>query len=1040
MATPDLFDAYFRRADVDCDGRISGQEAVSFFQGFNLHREVLAKVWQYADKGQIGFLSRLEFYHALKLITVVQSGRELTPAIVSKALSEPAVSQIPAPQIQLPSVRAQVAPQTVGAAGPVRPSGPQAQQQYAAGPLSPGPRPMVSTTLHRAPTLPTSGVPANIPADWPSNKSSSWPGPVSTNNLSGQVSQPKATFPTQDLFQGGSLPVATAGAPKPSAEPDLFGGDVFTAVPVKPQTPTSQAQTQGSWQMPQTSLAMPNQIPQPRGPQATGQPDLASLSIVSTSSAPASVSKQLQPIASPAGQAERGFAVPMAVVDGTKAWPKMTDAIVRGYTKIFFEVDTDKDGKISGAQAHDLFLSWRLPREVLKQIWDLSDQDHDSMLSLREFCLALYLMERHREGRALPAAISPAFYFDESGVQALRISEAQVAVAQNSAGHNVPAWQHNPGVLQTAGPGSQPRPGLQPRAVGIPPRGVAQAAGPGLPPRPVPQGSPLQGQVPVQASTRAPGRDGLLSAQPVPPAQPAQQKSKAPVLEMNLVNQLPADDQLTLQTKHQEAVDAEKKVLELEKQIMDSKEKMEFYRTKMQDIVLFKTRCDNRLTEITERASTDKREVETMTKRYNEKFRQAGESQSRLLADEAAFRDVQERRLELYSAILKIEQGGDNNALLQSRAERLQTDLDELRKSLNSKCKQFGLRIKPTTLIELPYGWQPGVQENAAAWDDDWDKFDDEGFAYVQEFLEEGTAGSDAAKLKSVTNWDENGQSEDGFDFSTADEEVHADEKPSNGNGGPGEFSHDSTANGDSSPGVDLSSSSPRRHLQTTIFDTTNANNKDSQSDGFGLSSWQSDNDADGGDWASAFSRRSDDTDSTISWGKSDAPSMKTSEEPGFTSGTATSFGFSDPFDLLSSPVHKEEEIPSLGPIRTKEKSSVFFDNSVPSTPLYNNASLGQISSGGFFDESIPSTPFHNNVSRSQEPSPDLFRFDSFSSTVNDIGHTSDSFTRFDSFSSTASGPARGFTSFDDSDPFAGTGPFGGQASRRNSDASSAFS
>ena len=44
VSSPDLFDAYFRRADADRDGRISGQEAVSFFQGANLNREVLAKV------------------------------------------------------------------------------------------------------------------------------------------------------------------------------------------------------------------------------------------------------------------------------------------------------------------------------------------------------------------------------------------------------------------------------------------------------------------------------------------------------------------------------------------------------------------------------------------------------------------------------------------------------------------------------------------------------------------------------------------------------------------------------------------------------------------------------------------------------------------------------------------------------------------------------------------------------------------------------------------------------------------------------------
>jgi hypothetical protein len=34
-------------------------------------------------------------------------------------------------------------------------------------------------------------------------------------------------------------------------------------------------------------------------------------------------------------------------------------------------------------------------------------------------------------------------------------------------------------------------------------------------------------------------------------------------------------------------------------------------------------------------------QVESLVQRYEEKFKQAGESQSRLLADEAAFRDIQ---------------------------------------------------------------------------------------------------------------------------------------------------------------------------------------------------------------------------------------------------------------------------------------------------------------------------------------------------------------------------------------------------------------
>ena len=40
----DLFELYFRQADRDGDGRISGQEAVSFLQATGLPQVTLAKV------------------------------------------------------------------------------------------------------------------------------------------------------------------------------------------------------------------------------------------------------------------------------------------------------------------------------------------------------------------------------------------------------------------------------------------------------------------------------------------------------------------------------------------------------------------------------------------------------------------------------------------------------------------------------------------------------------------------------------------------------------------------------------------------------------------------------------------------------------------------------------------------------------------------------------------------------------------------------------------------------------------------------------
>ena len=46
MAGPntDQFEVFFRKADLDGDGRISGAEAVAFLQGSNLPKPILAQV------------------------------------------------------------------------------------------------------------------------------------------------------------------------------------------------------------------------------------------------------------------------------------------------------------------------------------------------------------------------------------------------------------------------------------------------------------------------------------------------------------------------------------------------------------------------------------------------------------------------------------------------------------------------------------------------------------------------------------------------------------------------------------------------------------------------------------------------------------------------------------------------------------------------------------------------------------------------------------------------------------------------------------
>ncbi|XP_024524130.1 actin cytoskeleton-regulatory complex protein pan1 isoform X2 [Selaginella moellendorffii] len=678
----DPFESFFRQADVDGDGRISGMEAIAFFRGAGLPQIVLAKIWQLADQAQRGFLTKPEFFHALKLVTVAQSGRELTPEISRAALLGPASTQIPPPRIipaqvpvsspsPPPAYRPPLQNQRVSYTG----QQPGLTPEPPARPFQPPPPAPVATTSAATPdafgapsfqafpeapkALVSQVSTSSILGATPS--SSTTPTSVSTAPA---VSSAPTSF-AADGFGGESFKASPS--PRPVL-PDDFGGDSFFAdssqaiVPVATLGPSPTVGL-GTAIVPVTALA-PTPPPTPPPVQTFGQP-------VEVPSSPA-----------------RPYAPPVQNIHHT--WPKMTQGDIERYSQAFASVDSDRDGKVRGDQARDVFLSWGLPRDVLKKIWDLSDQDGDSMLSLREFCIALYFMERYREGRPPPSVLPAGFLPENPSPSPQQFVPTPVRPPvlppQRSLGPGVPV------IPQETGPVTLP-------------------------------GSQGAGLMPLQAT-----------ADSAPAAQTIQYKSRAPPLEPELVTQLNRDDQGNLKSKYQEAEILDRKVFDLDKDIKHATEMIDFYRAKLQEIILFKTRTDNHLLEITERVASDKREVEALRKKYDQKFQQAGESNSRLLAEEAAFHDIQRRKMELYTTIAKIDQSAKKEGL-QERAEEISGDLNELKTLLNQRAKKLGLRARPSSAMELPFGWQPGIQENAVDWDD-WDKFDDEGFSYFQQVEE----------------------------------------------------------------------------------------------------------------------------------------------------------------------------------------------------------------------------------------------------------------------------------------------------------------
>ena len=326
----------------------------------------------HADQTRTGFLSRPEFYNALRLVTVAQSKRELTPDIVKAALYGPAAAKIPAPQITLPAAPVPQPNSIPPASAPVpQPMGSVAPPSQNFGFRGPGvananinqtyfpqqnqsfrpPQPMpTSAGSVVPPNVPNSGISNNwlggrtgAPPTGPRGVNPSIPSPAPRPQIPVSTTSQPTVNDSKALVNSGNGFSSTSG----------FGGDVFSA-------------SSGS-----ASLAV---VPVSSGPQPSNRNNSVNSFHDAFSVQPA-VNKFQQPQLppNPSQQAtpgsssftSSGISVGVATpIPGNSQlpWPKMKPSDVQKYTKVFMEVDTDRDGRITGEQARNLFLSWRLPR------------------------------------------------------------------------------------------------------------------------------------------------------------------------------------------------------------------------------------------------------------------------------------------------------------------------------------------------------------------------------------------------------------------------------------------------------------------------------------------------------------------------------------------------------------------------------------------------------------------------------------------------------------------------------------------------------
>lgn len=378
---------------------------------------ICLQIWNYADQNRSGYLGRPEFYNALKLVTVAQSKRDLTPEIVKAALYGPASAKIPAPQINFAaspvsqsnsvapastSHSVAVAPspvQNFGPRGPQVPPSTNVNQQHVTHQGSQLVRPVAPVSVpasHSMHGVGNQGFPVGSSIAGVQPPSSSVKNDLVGGQMIGKSAGAASLAPSSGInpptSQAGFAPPATGSTttlpPRPPAASKMmpnmpqakdpkglgfsangvasnsnFGGDAFSATPSHPKQDSSVGNIPVSSASASVSAGngysvRPGSFDSSQATQRAVRPPTPQPNLIAKSSQQGSI-PSTSGFTSPVVSVGAGNSAPG---QPQQPWPKLTQPAIQKYTKVFVAVDTDKDGKITGEQARNLFLSWRLPR------------------------------------------------------------------------------------------------------------------------------------------------------------------------------------------------------------------------------------------------------------------------------------------------------------------------------------------------------------------------------------------------------------------------------------------------------------------------------------------------------------------------------------------------------------------------------------------------------------------------------------------------------------------------------------------------------
>ncbi|XP_058976440.1 epidermal growth factor receptor substrate 15-like 1 isoform X3 [Musca domestica] len=381
-----IYEAYYKQMDPKGTGTIEAMAAAKFLKKSGLSDVVLSRVWDLSDPNGKGYLDKPGFFVALKLVSLAQAGHVYNMNnIYMDTEKPPKVGDLP--KIMPP----RVPPSPVVTAGAVPAAAPTGdwsirvidrlkyEQLFESlkpvGGMLPGNK--VKGVL----------LDSKLPMD---TLGKIWD--LADQDKDGNLDKHEfivAMHLVYKTLEKRTVPdvlppeLRKPGVPPPKPAPPVIAGGA-----AMPRAPSNDGFGDGGFvaNFPK-DIAPPPAIPIPpaiqRVPPVGGPATVGPL--ISTD--------PLIPIGAPPS------------VTANADWVVGAEEFKR-FEVMFREADRDKDGLVSGLEVKNVFLQSGVPQKMLAHIWALCDTNQSGKLTLEQFALAMWMVERKQKGIDPPQVLT----------------------------------------------------------------------------------------------------------------------------------------------------------------------------------------------------------------------------------------------------------------------------------------------------------------------------------------------------------------------------------------------------------------------------------------------------------------------------------------------------------------------------------------------------------------------------------------------------------------------------------------------------------